>query len=73
MEDRQIYLFDEWVAAQSSIFKAIFYTPFLEEVRSRGKTVLVISYGDRYFHLAGRIIRRMGLKPRKGKTKKSKK
>ncbi|MEH2144279.1 cyclic peptide export ABC transporter [Nostoc sp.] len=57
LEDRPIYLFDEWAADQDPIFKEIFYTKLLPELRSRGKTVLVISHDDRYFHLANRIIK----------------
>jgi putative ATP-binding cassette transporter len=57
LEDRPIYLFDEWAADQDPVFKEIFYTKLLPELRSRGKTVLVISHDDRYFHLADRIIK----------------
>ncbi|MEH2348997.1 MAG: cyclic peptide export ABC transporter [Nostoc sp.] len=57
LEDRPIYLFDEWAADQDPVFKEIFYTQILPELRSRGKTVLVISHDDRYFHLANRIIK----------------
>jgi putative ATP-binding cassette transporter len=57
LEDRPIYLFDEWAADQDPIFKEIFYTQLLPELQNRGKTVLVISHDDRYFHLADRIIK----------------
>ncbi|MBE8965724.1 cyclic peptide export ABC transporter [Nostocales cyanobacterium LEGE 12452] len=57
LEDRPIYLFDEWAADQDPVFKEIFYTQLLPELRSRGKTVLVISHDDHYFHLADRIIK----------------
>lgn len=57
LEDRPIYLFDEWAADQDPVFKEIFYTQFLPNLRDRGKTVLAISHDDRYFHLADRIIK----------------
>jgi putative ATP-binding cassette transporter len=57
LEDRPIYLFDEWAADQDPIFKEVFYTQLLTELRDRGKTVLVISHDDRYFHLADRIVK----------------
>ncbi len=57
LEDRPIYLFDEWAADQDPDFKEIFYTQFLSELRNRGKTVLVISHDDHYFHLADRIVK----------------
>lgn len=57
LEDRPIYLFDEWAADQDPLFKEIFYTQILRQLKHRGKLVLVISHDDRYFHLADRIIK----------------
>ncbi len=57
LEDRLIYIFDEWAADQDPQFKETFYRELLPELRSRGKTVLVITHDDRYFHLADRIVK----------------
>ncbi len=57
LEDRPIYLFDEWASDQDPVFKEIFYTQLLPELKSRGKMVLVISHDDHYFHLADRIVK----------------
>ncbi|HEX5758689.1 MAG TPA: cyclic peptide export ABC transporter [Thermoanaerobaculia bacterium] len=57
LEDRPIYLFDEWAADQDPMFKQTFYLQLLPELKARGKTVLVISHDDRYYHLADRIIK----------------
>ncbi|MBD2138668.1 cyclic peptide export ABC transporter [Anabaena sp. FACHB-1237] len=57
LENRPIYLFDEWAADQDPIFKDIFYNQLLPELRQQGKTILVISHDDHYFHLADRIIK----------------
>ena len=57
LEDRPIYLFDEWAADQDPVFKELFYTKFIQELRNQGKTVLVISHDDRYFSLADRILK----------------
>ncbi len=57
IEDRPIYLFDEWAADQDPVFKEFFYTELLPKLRATGKTVLVISHDDHYFHLADRIIK----------------
>jgi putative ATP-binding cassette transporter len=57
LEDRPIYLFDEWAADQDPLFKRFFYLELLPELRTRGKTVFVISHDDAYFHLADRIVR----------------
>jgi putative ATP-binding cassette transporter len=57
VEDRSFYLFDEWAADQDPYFKGVFYTQLLPELKSRGKTVLVISHDDKYFSVADRIIK----------------
>lgn len=57
LEDRPFYLFDEWAADQDPLFKDIFYTQLLPELKARGKTVLVITHDDRYFNRADRIIK----------------
>jgi putative ATP-binding cassette transporter len=57
LEDRPIYVFDEWAADQDPQFKEIFYRQLLPELKARGKTVLVISHDDRYFPVADRILR----------------
>ena len=56
LEDRPFYVFDEWAADQDPAYKAIFYERLLPDLRARGKTVLVISHDDRYFHVADRCI-----------------
>ncbi|MDP9122380.1 MAG: cyclic peptide export ABC transporter, partial [Acidobacteriota bacterium] len=57
LEDRAIYLFDEWAADQDPTFKEIFYLELLPELKARGKTVFVISHDDRYFHVADRVLK----------------
>jgi putative pyoverdin transport system ATP-binding/permease protein len=57
LEDRPIYLFDEWAADQDPLFKDIFYLQLVPELKARGKTVLIISHDDRYYHVGDRIIK----------------
>lgn len=57
LEDRPVYLFDEWAADQDPEFKALFYTEFLPDLRDRGKLVIVITHDDQYFHLADHLIK----------------
>jgi putative ATP-binding cassette transporter len=57
LENRPIYVFDEWAADQDPQFKEFFYTQLLPELKSRGKTALVITHDDRYFHVAERVIK----------------
>ncbi|WP_347257372.1 cyclic peptide export ABC transporter [Methylocaldum sp.] len=57
LEDRPFYVFDEWAADQDPVFKAIFYADILPSLKARGKTVVVITHDDGYFHLADRCLR----------------
>lgn len=57
MEDREVYVFDEWAADQDPHFKEIFYFDLLRALRERGKTVIVISHDDRYFKVADRVVK----------------
>lgn len=57
LEDRSFYIFDEWASNQDPVFKDVFYTQFLPELKAKGKTILVISHDDRYFHLGDRILK----------------
>jgi putative ATP-binding cassette transporter len=57
LEDRPIYLFDEWASDQDPYFREIFYKKLLPDLKQRGKTVLAISHDDRYFHVADRLIK----------------
>ena len=57
LEDRSIYVFDEWAADQEPVFKEIFYCELLPKLKARGKLVIVISHDDRYYHVSDRIIK----------------
>lgn len=60
LEDRPIYVFDEWASGQDPHFKEVFYLQLLPELKARGKTVVVVSHDDRYFHVADRVIKLEG-------------
>ena len=57
LEDRPIYLFDEWAADQDPVFKRVFYHQLLPELKARGKTVIIISHDDQYYYMADRIVK----------------
>ncbi|MBE9211621.1 cyclic peptide export ABC transporter [Plectonema cf. radiosum LEGE 06105] len=57
LENRPIYVFDEWASDQDPVFKEIFYHKLLPELKQRGKTVIVVSHDDRYFDQCDRIIK----------------
>ncbi|WP_137939984.1 cyclic peptide export ABC transporter [Chitinivorax sp. B] len=55
--DSPIYLFDEWAADQDPHFRDEFYRDILPTMQRQGKTLIIISHDDRYFHLADRICK----------------
>lgn len=57
LENRSIYLFDEWAADQDPFFKEVFYLQLLPQLKANGKTVIAISHDDRYYGIADRIIK----------------
>lgn len=57
LEDRPVYVFDEWAADQDPRFRETFYTELLPGLRARGKAVFVITHDDRYFGLADRLLK----------------
>ena len=56
LEDKEIYLFDEWAADQDPIFKEVFYRRILPDLKSMNKAIIVISHDDRYFDVADKIL-----------------
>ncbi|MFP2956463.1 cyclic peptide export ABC transporter [Myxococcus sp. 1LA] len=57
LEDRPVYLFDEWAADQDPLFKEVFYRELLPDLKAAGKAVVVISHDDRYFDAADHLLR----------------
>lgn len=57
LEDRPIYIFDEWSADQDPEFRAYFYDVLLQDLKKRGKTVVAVTHDERYHHVADRIIK----------------
>ena len=57
LEDAPFFVFDEWAADQDPEFRQLFYCQILPELKARGKTILVISHDERYFHVGDRIVR----------------
>ncbi|HXU36600.1 MAG TPA: cyclic peptide export ABC transporter [Blastocatellia bacterium] len=56
LEDRQIYIFDEWAADQDPRFKETFYHSLLPNLKEKGKTIFLVSHDDRFYDIGDRII-----------------
>lgn len=57
LEHRPVIVTDEWAADQDPEFRRVFYEELLPQMQRQGKTLIVISHDDRYFHIADRILR----------------
>jgi len=57
LEDRPIYLFDEWAADQDPEYKKYFYDYLLPDLKRSGKCIIAITHDDRYFDKANNIIK----------------
>jgi len=57
LEDRSLYIFDEWAADQDPLFKEVFYLNLLPALKARGKTIIVISHDEQYYYVADRLIK----------------
>ncbi|EJL90432.1 cyclic peptide transporter [Herbaspirillum sp. CF444] len=56
LDRRPVIVFDEWAADQDPAFRRVFYTEILPDLKRAGKTLVVISHDDRYFHVADRVV-----------------
>lgn len=58
LENRQVYVFDEWAADQDPQFREYYYYQLLSELKKAGKTVIVVSHDEsKYFATADRILK----------------
>jgi putative ATP-binding cassette transporter len=56
LQDRPIYLFDEWASGQDFEFKEFFYLQLLPDLKARRRAVVVITHDERYFDTADRLL-----------------
>ena len=56
LENKMIYIYDEVAADQDPEFRHYFYTVFLQELKNKGKTIILVSHDDKYFDAADKII-----------------
>lgn len=56
LEDKPIYLFDEWAAGQDPYYKNVFYKRILPDMKAMGKTLFIVTHDEQYFDCADRIL-----------------
>lgn len=57
LEDKPIYLFDEWAADQDPAYRKFFYRTMLPEMKRSGKIIIAITHDDHYFDVADKLIK----------------
>lgn len=57
LEDRPIYVFDEWSAEQDVHFREYFYETFIPKLKAAGKLVIAATHDERYWGVADRVVR----------------
>ena len=57
LKERPICVFDELAADQDPQFRRRFYQQILPDLSALGRTLVVVSHDDQYFHAADRVLR----------------
>lgn len=57
LNDRQIYVFDEFAADQDPGFRRYFYAELLPELKRQGKTVVAVTHDERWFEAGDRLVK----------------
>lgn len=57
LDDKAIYIFDEWAADQDPHFRKVFYMEILNKLKAEGKAVIAVTHDDEYFNVADQIIK----------------
>jgi putative ATP-binding cassette transporter len=56
LEDRQVYIFDEWAADQDPHFRRWFYHVELPRLKALGKTIIAVTHDEQYLSVADRWV-----------------
>lgn len=57
LEDRPVYVFDEWAADQDTRFKRFFYRELLPDLKRQGRIVVVITHDDTFYDVADHVLK----------------
>ena len=57
INEKEVYIFDEWAANQDPEFREVFYKALLPQIKNKNKIVIVVSHDEKYFNLADVILK----------------
>lgn len=57
LEDKDVFIFDEWAAEQDPEFRKYFYENIIPDLKSKGKTVIAITHDDAYYKYCDRLMK----------------
>lgn len=57
LEDKDIFVFDEWAADQDPEFRKYFYDVLIMDFKALGKTIIAITHDDHYYSKADTIYK----------------
>jgi putative pyoverdin transport system ATP-binding/permease protein len=57
LENKPIFLLDEWAAEQDPQFRRKFYREILPDLKRQGKTGVVVTHDDDYYDVADRLLK----------------
>ncbi len=57
LDNRPVYIFDEWAADQDPNFRRFFYTELLPEMKAAGHAIVAVTHDDSYFKYADRVLK----------------
>lgn len=57
LENKDIFIFDEWAAEQDPEFRKYFYENIIPDLKNKGKTVIAITHDDAYYQHCDRLIK----------------
>ncbi|MGO4773548.1 cyclic peptide export ABC transporter [Flavobacterium sp. W22_SRS_FK3] len=57
LEEKDIFIFDEWAADQDPEFRKYFYENIIPDLKSKGKTIIAITHDDAYYKYCDRLMK----------------
>jgi putative ATP-binding cassette transporter len=57
LDDKPVFLLDEWAAEQDPQFRRRFYRELLPELKQQGKTIVAVTHDDDSYDVADRVLK----------------